>query len=670
MEVESAEAAEFVRHLLALLKPVTPMKPSEWNEKYRFAPTFSPRPGRWKNDPFQVQILDTILDESVSSLTLMFCSQFLGKTSIVESVLGWMIEQAPCASVAVFPSLDNALIWSKNRFSRLIDDTPVLAALVAKRNEASKTGSGKNTIVHKLFPGGFFVAGGSNSTSQLAAHTARLTFFDEVDRYPVIVGKEDHEEGDPILLVEQRASRFLNPFSIKTSTPTVRGFSRIEKEFERSDKRRWYVKCPGCKKEFVILWSHIKWERTVDEKGNVIEEKPETAYLECPVCQRRISDAERARIVRAGRWVATNPKVKNRRGYHANAFLVLGPSKEGFRSWLHYFAQRYLDEKELGTKGMREWQNLVLGETFELETDPPPDFLALHARRERYAEFEGEVVVPERVILLTMGIDVQRTRIEYEVAGFGLQDESWGVHYGVVTGNVQSPKFWDEEVKPLIDKKWRHASGHWLSPFCTFIDTGDKPHQMYNFVRRCTTHVYASKGFAGFVPNWVVRSGGSFAKLFIIKVDTPKESLYSNLRLAEPGPGYCHFPLNEKAGYDEVYFSQLTAERMTLEGAYPHFVKHHSSVRNEALDIRVLALAAKEVVTEDSNYTKARVWLASKPENDWRPKEAGRVPEPHLVIPVPSDNGVQLTPGLAPAVTAPPRISPFRPPKTGWSRVK
>jgi phage terminase large subunit GpA-like protein len=611
------------------------------------------------------------LNEQVSSLTLMFCSQFLGKTTIIESVLGWMIEQAPCATVAVFPSVDNALIWSKNRFSRMIDDTPVLNSLVAKRSETSKTGAGKNTIVHKLFPGGFFVAGGSNSSAQLSAHTARITFFDEVDRYPTMVGKADHEEGDVILLVEQRSSRFLNPFSIKTSTPTVKGFSRIEKEYERSDKRRWFVKCPNakCRKEFVIQWKDVKWKRVTDEKGAVVEENAESAYIECPVCARHISEAERQRIVRGGRWVAQKPKVKNRRGYHANAFLVLGPPKEGYRTWLHYFVQRYLDERELGNKGMREWQNLVLGETFELETDPPPDFLALHARRERYDQYEGEVVLPERVILLVCGIDVQRDRVELEIAGFGLHEESWGIHYTSVRGNVQSPKFWDSEVKPWIDKKWRHASGHWLSPFCTFIDTGDKPQAMYAFVRRSVpAHVYATKGYAGFAPNWVTRSGGSNTRLFIIKVDTPKESLYSNLRLTEPGPGYCHFPVNEKSGYDEVYFSQLTAEHMILDGPYPHFVKHHSSVRNEALDIRVLCLAAKEMVTEDPNYTKARAWLASPAENDWRPDRPAK-PEPTVVVPTP--DSIKLSPELTKATTPPPpRISPFRPPRSGWSRVR
>jgi phage terminase large subunit GpA-like protein len=605
----------------------------------------------------------------------MFCSQFLGKSSILEGILAWSIEEAPTAVVVVCPTVDNSAVWSKNRFTPLIESIPALNALVSKKSEASKLGAGQNTITRKSYPGGWLVAGGANSPNQLAAHTARLTVFDEVDRFPTIVGGRNHEEGDPILLVEQRSARFTNAFSIKTSTPTVKNFSRIEKEYERSDRRRWFVKCPKCKKEFVIAWAHIKWDRTVDEKGTVIDENPESAYIECPTCERKISDVERERIVRAGRWVATNPKVKNRRGYAANAFLVQGPPKEGYRGgWLHYFVARYLDERALGTKGMREWQNLVLGETFELETDPPPDFLALHGRRELYDEYEGEVVVPERVILLVCGIDVQRTRIEYEIVGWGLNDESWGIHYGTVYGNVQSPKFWDEEVKPLIDKRWRHATGHLISPYATFIDTGDKPHQMYNFVRRCTSHVYASKGYSGFVANWVVRSGGSFAKLFIVKVDTPKESLYSNLRLVEPGPGYCHFPLNERSGYDEIFFSQLTSERMVLDGPYPHFVKPHSSVRNEALDIRVLAMAACNLVTEDPTYAKARAWLASKPENDWRPKDVARVPESALVVPVPSESGggggVTLTPTLTKAAVAPPRISPFRPPKSGWSRVR
>jgi len=64
--------------------------PSEWQEKYRIAPPGSPRPGKWRNYPFQIEPMDAIMDGSCSSLTLMWASQLIGKSSIIDGVLdGW-----------------------------------------------------------------------------------------------------------------------------------------------------------------------------------------------------------------------------------------------------------------------------------------------------------------------------------------------------------------------------------------------------------------------------------------------------------------------------------------------------------------------------------------------------------------------------------------------------
>jgi phage terminase large subunit GpA-like protein len=46
--------------------------------------------------------------------------------------------------------------------------------------------------------------------------------------------------------------------------------------------------------------------------------------------------------------------------------------------------------------------------------------------------------------------------------------------------------------------------------------------------------------------------------LFVIGVDAAKDALFARLRLAEPGPGYLHFPVER----DAEFFRQLTAERV------------------------------------------------------------------------------------------------------------
>jgi phage terminase large subunit GpA-like protein len=80
--------------------------------------------------------------------------------------------------------------------------------------------------------------------------------------------------------------------------------------------------------------------------------------------------------------------------------------------------------------------------------------------------------------------------------------------------------------------------------------------------------------------------------LFTVGVDTAKEAIYSRLRgVKEPGPGYCHFPLDRDVGY----FEQLTAEkkRVRYSKGFPvHYWWKPDGKRNEALDIRVYGYTA------------------------------------------------------------------------------
>ena len=88
--------------------------------------------------------------------------------------------------------------------------------------------------------------------------------------------------------------------------------------------------------------------------------------------------------------------------------------------------------------------------------------------------------------------------------------------------------------------------------------------------------------------------------LFIIGVDAGKAQLYQRLRHETKGPNYCHFPLNEEAGYDEQYFIGLTAEKMVVRWRKGRSVvawelKDSKHKRNEPLDLRNYATAALEI---------------------------------------------------------------------------
>jgi phage terminase large subunit GpA-like protein len=86
---------------------------------------------------------------------------------------------------------------------------------------------------------------GANSAVGLRSMPAQYAFMDEIDGYPVDVD----EEGSPIELVEARQRTFSRKKNAKVSTPTIDGRSAIQSAYEESDQRRYYVPCPGLRRD-------------------------------------------------------------------------------------------------------------------------------------------------------------------------------------------------------------------------------------------------------------------------------------------------------------------------------------------------------------------------------------------------------------------------------------
>ena len=139
-----------------------------------------------------------------------------------------------------------------------------------------------------------------------------------------------------------------------------------------------------------------------------------------------------------------------------------------------------------------------------------------------------------------------------------------------------------------------------------FVDSGGHhANEVYRFTKaRGERRVWALKGRGGQdVPCFSnpTKNNREKAPLFTIGVDTGKALLFQRLKVMNHGPNYCHFPLNEEAGYGEEYFKGLTAERMVVR-----IRKGRSTIvwelidsahkRNEPLDCRNYAQAIMEVL--------------------------------------------------------------------------
>ncbi|MCY6249698.1 phage terminase large subunit family protein, partial [Salmonella enterica subsp. enterica serovar 1,4,[5],12:i:-] len=66
----------------------------------------------------------------------------------------------------------------------------------------------------------------------------------------------------PIVLAETRATNFGRNAKIYfSSSPTIKGASRISDLFESSDQRYYYVPCPTCGHMQVLEWERLLYNK-------------------------------------------------------------------------------------------------------------------------------------------------------------------------------------------------------------------------------------------------------------------------------------------------------------------------------------------------------------------------------------------------------------------------
>lgn len=488
-------------------------------------------------------------------------------TEIVNNIIGYHMDYDPAPLLLLMPTLDLAQSYSKKRLAPMIRDTPALRSKV----KDAKSRDSDNTLLEKGFPGGYIAIVGANSPTGLSSRPIRVLLADEVDRFPASAGTE----GDPLSLAEKRTKTFWNRKKIVVSTPTDKGISRIEKEYEGSTMEEWCLPCPLCGRLQPLKWSQIRFE---DE------------LMECRFCTEQFS--EREWKAGNGQWVARNPGLP-RRGFHLNA---LASPWERWGTIIKEFKEAKKDKEML-----KVWVNTYLGEPWEDLSGDKVEEEALVKRREAY-----NCQVPEGVLVLTAGADVQDDRIEVEVVGWGAGKESWGIAYVIFWGDPGQPVVW-KQVEAYLSSTFTYEDGEGILIACTCIDSGGHfTQETYRFTKGLEhRRVFAIKGYGGYGKPLIgkaTRNNREKAVLFPLGVDDGKNQIFSRLKTEFPGPGYCHFPRETEKGYTEAYFKGLCSERKVtvMERGVPKVQwKKKGGVRNEPLDLRNYATAALEILKPD-----------------------------------------------------------------------
>ena len=569
------------RATMAMLRPPKKQTVSEWADENRvLVSESSAEPGRWRTDraPYQREIMDAFTQPGVWKIAIQAGSQ-VGKTELELNMMGRAIDVDPGPMLFVQPTDKVVDDFSKRRVAPMIKACPTLSGKVYE----AKSRDAGNTIGMKTFPGGSVAITGANSPTELASRPIRYLFMDEIDRFPRSAGTE----GDPTELAERRTETFKdNRKVVLTSTPTVKGASKIERAYMQGTQEEWHVECPHCKSFSFIRFSDIKFDKEEYQANGEKEFKVLHAQWQCPKCKAQTSEYETKRC--PAKWVMMHPEALEEgfRSFKINSFMSPWSSWKGIvKDFL-----KAKDDPEL----LKVFYNTVLGETWEmLDRSGTPE--KLFSRREHYG-----AEVPPGVLVLTMGVDTQDNRLEYEVVGWSRDEESWGIARGLIPGRADAPGVW-EELDLLLEREWTMSNGMKMRVLATFVDSGG--HFTQSVYQECAARekkrVWAIKGEGGEGKPYVrPMKTSSGAVRFIIAVDSGKEAILYATGVDPSGdmmtPRYMHFPRDYRAGYDIDYFKGLVAEKMVIHRVRGKAVVAFEKIyeRNEPLDCRNYARAA------------------------------------------------------------------------------
>ena len=549
------------------LAPEPALLVSEWADRHRILPPTSAEPGSWRTDrvPYLREIMNCLSTGSPFERVVLMKSAQAGGTEAGLNWLAYIIAHAPGLALLVQPSLDMARRNTRVRIDPMIELTPTLR----ERISTPRSRDAYNSAFTKSFPGGTLVTTGANSAAALRSTPCRYLFLDEVDAYPADVDNE----GDPVAIAIARSVTFRGRRRIfLVSTPTVCGVSRIEKAFAEGDQRQFEVACIHCGSIAPIEWKNIRWP----------EGRREFAQLVCEACDGAMQEIDKPRLLAGGSWRATADGDGRTASFHISALY------SPFVTWAEIAIEHGAARGDPAR--MQAWQNLMLGEPYEDLAAKPVDLGALAARAEDYAAGVSEI------LFAVCGIDTQDDRVEVEILGVGIGEETWSLDYRVFVGDPSGPALWSEVDNLLLNYR---TGARALTIRAACIDSGGHHAlRVYDFVRdKGNRSIWAIKGSSmPGTPPWPrkpTRVDRKRVPLYIIGTDALKDAFMTRLRIETAGPGYCHFPIGR--GLD--YYAGITSERPLR--------KYHNGVarrvwtpiggaRNEPLDCRIYAMAALE----------------------------------------------------------------------------
>jgi phage terminase large subunit GpA-like protein len=582
-----------------LLLPPPKSTPDAWGAENRVYPLSSGRPGKRdpKITPYAIPFARAFDDPRYETVVFITGTQS-GKTDSFLDVIGWQVDTRPRPVLYVGPSRDFVAEQFEPRLMTLFDESARLRSRVARGKRLKKTRKIVNGVAIRL--------GWAGSATSLSSDQAGLVLIDE---YSKMFAKAN-KGGDPYVLAKARADTYADRKIGVASTPEN---GRVETEKDAASGLefwkvmpkddigcqtwlRWQMGtrhhmawcCPSCSEWFIPRYRDLRWP----DDASPAEARRST-FLCCPVNGCVIDEGQKeamnatAKPVAPGEFVRADGTVGGDAPDSTTYSLWASGLMSPFLSWGER-VEEILTAKGIGDPTAEKAAINKVGELWS----------ASIGSRLSEQDVDQKVVVgfhlgdvPDEVLRVTLGADVQGNRIVYVVRGWGAMARSWLLDRGEVWGLTRETDVWSRFEQVLQ----RTYDGLRIEK--ALIDSGFRPdkreagdhHRVYEFCRRWQWLCTPTKGHRTQTMPVVMKPVESAAvgkrdvfAVNVAHVDTDyfKSLVHSRLWTPLGQPGALALP--EDAGDD--YRRQLVSEVRSDDGVWTPIYRE-----NHFFDAEVLA---------------------------------------------------------------------------------
>ena len=514
--------------VVAALEPPPPISYLDWAESnISFGEGQFPGPYNRNAFPFWDGVLQALgPDDPCRTVTLMASAQ-VGKTVLGEIFCLATLAQSRGSFLVVHPTIENALRWSKMKLAPMMRSTTAVRAQFPQR--ANDTMS---SILYKERKDGLarLLITGANSPASLSQVTIENQVQDDVSKFEI------NAMGDPEIMADSRSRAIASAKIFKISTPLIEPGCRITRNFRDGSQEHPYIGCPHCSAMMILEPDNFL--------ANIDPTNPDDAHFTCTTCGGVIEEFHRPQMLRTFEWRAHNPGAarEHRSFWIWSAYSYLQSWRQIAREWL----------KAKGDPASEKtFWNDALGKAYETRSDGRP----WEELRDRAAKSDcARGTVPRSALILTLEIDVQVDRTEWQLLGHGEHYQRFVIDVGTIGKHISEPDA-QRNLDLLLERKWPNIFGREVGISLAAIDAGFSTDDVLAYVRRHgPSKLIAVRGMPGDTVPRIAKvrrerdeKRGTILKFsnrfFNVGVNNFKFALYKDLAKDSPeAPGFISFP--------------------------------------------------------------------------------------------------------------------------------